>query len=188
MQLFDAFKLKEKKLERVIMNCRDCQSVLPDLLFDPATLDNDAVRQHISSCAACHEEFASLEATFTLLNTWTAPEPSVYFDQKLAVRLREEQAMTPAGWLERMRNRLLFNTGRQFRPALAGALALVLVIGGGTVVNFTNFSHSGKTEVSATVEDLQLLDRNDQALQTMDQLLQEDSSTDDGSQASAPTI
>jgi hypothetical protein len=186
MQLFDAFKLKE--LERVIMNCRDCQSVLPDLLLDLAALDNDAAREHIRSCAACHEEFASLEATFALLDTWTAPELSAYFDQKLAVRLREEQTMAPAGWLERMRSRLLFNTGRQFRPALAGALALVLLIGGGTVVNFTNFSHSGKAEVSATVEDLQILDKNDQALQTMDQLLQEDSSTDDGSQNSAPTI
>jgi anti-sigma factor RsiW len=177
-----------KELERVIMNCRDCQSALPDLFFDPAALENDATREHIRSCAACHEEFASLGAAFALLDTWTAPEPSVYFDQKLAVRLREEQAMAPAGWLERMRNRLLFNTGRQFRPALAGALALVLLIGGGTVANFGNFSHPGKTEVSATVEDLQLLDRNDQALQTMDQLLQEDSSTDDGSQKAAPTI
>jgi hypothetical protein len=170
------------------MNCRDCQSVLPDLLFDPTSLSNDAARVHIRSCVACHEEFASLEATFALMDTWTAPEPSVYFDQKLAVRLREEQAMAPAGWLERMRNRLLFNTGRQFRPALAGALALVLLIGGGTAVNLANFSHSSKTEVSAAVEDLQILDKNDQALQTMDQLLQEDGPTDDGSQQSAPTI
>lgn len=185
MQLFDAFELKE--LERVIMNCRDCQSVLPDLLLDPTARNEDAAREHIQSCAACHEEFASLQATFALLDTWTAPEPSVYFDQKLAVRLREERAMEPAGWLERMRSRLLFNTGRQFRPALAGAFALVLLVGGGTVASFTDFSHSGKPEVSAAVEDLQILDKNDQALQTMDQLLQEDSSTDDGS-TSAPTI
>jgi hypothetical protein len=170
------------------MNCRDCQSVLADLLLDPTSLHNDAAREHLRSCNSCYEEFASLEATFGLLSEWTAPEPSAYFDQKLAVRLREEQAAAPAGWLERMRNRLLFNTGRQFRPAIAGALALVLLIGGGTAINFANFSHSSKPEVSATVEDLQILDRNDQALQTMDQLLQEDNSTDDGSQQSAPTI
>jgi hypothetical protein len=186
MQLSDAFKLKE--LERVIMNCRDCQSVLPDMLFDQTALNNDAAHEHVRSCAVCREELASLKSTFALLDTWTAPEPSAYFDQKLAVRLREEQAMAPAGWLERMRSRLLFNTGRQFRPALAGALALILLIGGGTVVNFTNFSHSDKAEVSATVEDLQILDKNEQALQTMDQLLQEDSSTDDGPVSSAPTI
>jgi anti-sigma factor RsiW len=170
------------------MNCRDCQSVLPDLLFGSKTPDNEDVREHIRSCAACREEFASLEATFALLDTWTAPEPSAYFDQKLAVRLREEQAMAPAGWLERMKNRLLFNTGREFRPALAGALALILLIGGGTIVNFTNSSQPNKPAVSAAVEDLQILDKNEQALQTMDQLLQEDSSTDNTPSTSAPTI
>ena len=66
----------------------------------------------------------SLEATFALLDAWQAPEPSPYFDQKLAVRLREEQALAPAGWFERLKSRLLFNTGRQFRPALAGALGI----------------------------------------------------------------
>jgi hypothetical protein len=33
------------------------------------------------------------------------------------------------------------------------------------------------------VQDLQILDKNDQALQTMDQLLQDDSAADDGSTA-----
>ena len=59
-----------------------------------------------------------------LLDAWKAPEPSQYFDQKLAVLLREEQEKEPAGWLERLRERLLWNTGRQFRPALVGAMAL----------------------------------------------------------------
>ena len=160
------------------MICHDCQSALPDLLLDPASPSNAAARAHLDTCAACREEFNSLEATFALLDLWQAPEPSPYFDQKLAVRLREEQATAPAGWFERMRARLLFNTGRQFRPALAGALALVLLVGGGTFAGITG-SHSSKVEASATVEDLQILDKNDQALQTMDQLLQDDSSTED---------
>ena len=96
---------------------------------------------HLDSCAACSEEFESLAATFALLDAWKAPEPSPYFDQKLAVRLREEQAMAPAGWFERMRSRLLFNTGRQFRPALRVLWRLLLVVGGGTFANFTDFSH-----------------------------------------------
>ena len=37
---------------------------------------NAAARSHIESCAECHEEFDSLEATFALLDTWKAPEPS----------------------------------------------------------------------------------------------------------------
>lgn len=160
------------------MICHDCQSALPDLLLDPASPSNAAARAHLDTCAACRQEFNSLEATFALLDLWQAPEPSPYFDQKLGVRLREEQAIAPAGWFERIRTRLLFNTGRQFRPALAGALALVLLLGGGTFAGITS-SHSRKVEASATVEDLQILDKNDQALQTMDQLLQDDSPADD---------
>src|SRR5262249_39157250 len=118
------------------MICRDSKSVLPDLLLDPENPSNAAARAHVDSCPACREELRSLEATFSLLDTWQAPEPSPYFNQKLAVLLREEQVKAPAGWFEKMRARLLFNTGRQFRPALAGALALVLLVGGGTFANF----------------------------------------------------
>jgi hypothetical protein len=170
------------------MNCHDCKSALPDLLLDEAAPTNDAVRVHIRSCAACHQELTSLEATFALLDDWTAPEPTPYFDQKLAVRLREEQTKAPAGWFERLQSRLLFNTGRQFRPALAGALAaVVLLVGGGTVANVA-ISHRDKVETSATVNDLQILDKNAQALQAMDQLLQEDGAGDDSSTNAAPSI
>jgi len=105
-----------------------------------------------------------------LLDTWRVPEPSPYFDQKLAVRLREEQSLAPAGWFERLKSRFLFNTGRQLRPALAG----------GTFADLATFSHP-HPETSATVQDLQILDKNDQALETMDKLLQDDGPADDSS-------
>ena len=171
-------RAEAKKLGRVTMNCKDCQSIFLDLLLEPGAPANAAARRHLESCAECRQEFKSLEATFALLDAWKAPEPSPYFDQKLAVRLREEQALQPAGWFERLKSRLLFNTGRQFRPALAGALALVLVVGGGTFADVSGFLHS-KPQASATVEDLQILDKNDQALQTMDQLLQDVGTADD---------
>ena len=160
------------------MNCKDCQSVLLDLLLDPGAPSNAAAQSHVESCAKCNREFKSLEATFALLDTWKAPEPSPYFDQKLAVRLREEQAMPPAGWFERLKSRLLFNTGRQFRPALAGALALIILVGGGTFANLTSSGHSAP-QTSAAVQDLQILDKNDQELQAMDQLLQDAGPADD---------
>jgi len=170
------------------MNCRDCQSALPDLLLDPAARPNATVRGHLASCAACEKELNSLKATFALLDSWKAPEPSPYFDQKLAIRLREEQALAPAGWFERLKSRFLFNTGRQLRPALAGALALILLVGGGTFADLATFSHpEPSTEASATVQDLQILDKNDQAFQTMDKLLQDDSSTDDSTTAPPTT-
>lgn len=161
------------------MNCRDCQSALPDLLLDPAAPANVHARAHVDSCAECRQELESLQATMSLLEAWKAPEPSAYFDQKLGVLLREEQHRAPAGWFERLRSRLLFNTGRQFRPALAGALALALLIGG-TFANLAHV-HSGGAETSPTVTDLQVLDRNDQALQTMDQLFQDEGTADDAS-------
>jgi hypothetical protein len=166
-------------LERVIMICHDYKSALPELLLNPAAPSNATVCEHLKSCPACNEEFQSLEATFALLDNWQAPEPSPYFDQKLAVRLREEQALPPAGWFERMRSRLLFNTGRQFRPAVAGALALVLLVAGGTFADLSGFPYPDKEPVSATVNDLQILDKNDQALQTMSLLLQDDGSVTD---------
>ena len=168
------------------MICHDYKSALPELLLDPAAPSNASVREHLKSCPACNEEFQSLEATFTLLDSWQAPEPSPYFDQKLAVRLREEQALPAAGWVERMRSRLLFNTGRQFRPVVAGALALVLLVAGGTFAALSGFPYPDKAPVSATVNDLQILDKNDQALQTMSLLLQDDGSSSIDSVVATP--
>jgi anti-sigma factor RsiW len=166
------------------MNCKTCQSVLPDLLLAPdgAAKNQTAAEAHIAGCAECARELASLKATFALLDLWTEPEISPYFDQKLAVRLREEQAAPAASWFEQLRARLLFNTGRQFRPALATAMALVLVIGGGGI-GISTFPHAAPVQPSATVNDLQILDKNEQAIQQMDQLLQEDGATDDSTSA-----
>jgi len=162
------------------MNCKHCQSVFLDLLLESGAPEHAAAHSHIESCSECDREFKSIQATFALLDAWKAPEPSPYFDQKLAVRLREERSLPAAGWFERLKSRLLFNTGRQFRPALAGALALVLVVGGGTFADVSGFLQP-KPQISATVQDLQILDRNDQAFQAMDQLLQDDGSTDTNS-------
>ena len=165
------------------MNCKNCQSDFPTLLFAPAAPANDAARAHIATCAACARELASFEATFALLDTWETPEVSPYFDQKLAVRLREEQAAPAPGWFEQLKTRLLLNTGRQFRPALAGAMAVLLIAGGGSF-GISTLSHSPANHpatVSAAVNDLQILDKNEQALQQMDKLLQDDASADDSS-------
>jgi anti-sigma factor RsiW len=160
------------------MNCKTCQTALPDLLLDPAAPETTAARAHIATCAACAQELASLQATFSLLDDWHTPEVSPYFDQKLAVRLREEQAAAAPGWFERIKIRLLFNTGRQFRPALVGAMALLLVAGGGGVGIFTLSSRTHVVEASATVNDLRVLDNNEQALQQVDELLQDDDPAD----------
>lgn len=165
-------------------DCAACERALPDLLLDRDGSAHSAVRGHLAACPACAEQLQALQRTMATLDAWTAPEPSPWFDSRMAARLREEQAREPEGLWERLRSRLLFNTGRQFRPALAGALALALLAGGGTAARLTGLLHPPRPQMSATVEDLQILDRNDQAIQTMDQLLDDDSGPDDSSPTS----
>ncbi|MGP8260686.1 MAG: hypothetical protein ACLQM6_12130 [Acidobacteriaceae bacterium] len=155
------------------MNCKTCKAALPNLLLDPAAPEDAAARAHIAVCAVCAQELVSLQATLSLLDTWKAPEVSPYFDQKLAVRLRQMQSAPAAGWYEQLRTRLLFNTGRQFRPMLASAMALVLIAGGGSV-GIATYQHPRPVQASAVVNDLQIFDKNAQALQQVDQILQED--------------
>ena len=164
------------------MNCKLCQTALPNLLFDPAAPANDAARAHIATCADCARDLASLEATLSLLDAWQVPEVSPYFDQQLAVRLREMQSAPPAGWFEQLKTRLLLNTGRHLRPALAGTLALVLVVAGGSF-GIATYQRPHPVEVSAVVNDLQLLQKDEQALQQMDQLLQDDAPDSDSDTA-----
>jgi hypothetical protein len=162
------------------MICQKVKANLADLLLDPESVPAE-VRGHVKDCAACSRELASLEATMNLLEDWQAPEPSPYFDSRLAVRLREEQRAEPAGLLERMRARLLFGSNVHLRPIAVGALALLIIIGGGTYADLMS-SHSGTTpaKTSATVEDLKSLDDNAQVFQQLNSLDQ-DNQDDNGS-------
>ena len=136
-----------------------------------------ALQTHCGMRRVPRRSSAELRATFAALDAWTAPEPSPYFDTRLhaasarsagccAGRLLGAHALVPA----------VFSTGRQLRPALAGALALALVVSGGSVVGYRGL-HPVHAQRSATVNDLKILDNNAQAIQQMDQLL--DDSSDD---------
>ncbi len=161
-------------------DCRTCQSALPDLLLDPGSAVAVAARPHLLACEPCRAELAALGATSGLIETWSTPEPTAWFDQRLHARLREAQAAAPEGFFDSLRSRLLFSTGRDLRPLVAGGLALLLAIGGGTAAFTLHSAHAVPVQASAAVQDLQILDRNDQAIQTMDQLL-DDAPDDSGS-------
>jgi hypothetical protein len=161
-------------------DCKTCRAALADLLLDDhyAAAHPD-LAAHMSECAECRTELAKLKATFALLDTWTAPEPSPYFDSKLHVRLREAEAAGPEGLWERVSAFLRFSTGRHLRPAMTAALAAVLVLGGaGTFIGVHPTTHSTQA-MSPTVNDLKILDNNAQAIQQMDQLLDESPNGDD---------
>jgi hypothetical protein len=77
-----------------------------------------------------------------------------------------------------MRARLLYGSNLQFRPIAAGALALLLLMGGGTAVWVQFGGQPPRPQESATVHDLQLLDGNAQVYQQLNSL---DADLDDGS-------
>jgi hypothetical protein len=162
------------------MNCKTCQTHLPDLLLDPEfEAAHPEAAAHLASCESCANELAELRATYALMDAWTAPEPSPYFDSKLRARVREAAAAQPEGLFERLYAFFTFSTRLQMRSALAGALMLVLLLGGGSFAGFEYANRPGP-QPSATVNDLKILDNNAQAYQQLDQLLDPNASDDSG--------
>jgi len=153
------------------------QAQLADLLLDPAVA-SPAAREHVAACADCSRDLYDLQATMQAMDAWEAPEPTSYFDTRLAARLREEKANPPATLWERMRARLLYGSNTQLRPVAAGALALLLLMGGGTAVWVQHGAQPTAPQQSATVNDLQLLDGNAQVYQQLSSL---DADIDDDS-------
>lgn len=145
------------------------EAQLADLLLDPAA-PSSAAREHVAACAVCSHELDELRTTMVAMDAWEAPEPTPYFDTRLAARLREEKENPPAGLWERMRARLLYGSNLHLRPVAAGALALLLLIGGGTAVWVQRGVQPAAPQESATVQDLQLLDGNAQVYQQLNSL------------------
>ena len=164
--------------------CRTARAELATLLLEPESAPAE-LRAHAGACPACREELAQLQSTMHLLDDWQAPEPTPFFEGRLAVCLREERQATPAGFIERLRARLLFGSNMQLRPLAAGALALLLVIGGGTYAGLVDSHPSGPAQTSATVRDLQSLDENAQVFQQLNKLDQDENDTGNTSSASA---
>ncbi len=167
-------------------NCKTCHAAFPDLLLDPEyAAAHPEVAGHMSTCPECRAELAELRSTFDLLDSWTAPDPSSYFDARLHARLREAAAAAPESIWERVRSFFLFSTRLQMRPALAGALGFVLLLGGGAAAGIYEHEALPVTQaVAPAVNDLRIMDNNVQALQQMDQLL--DASGSNADQSSAP--
>jgi hypothetical protein len=149
------------------MTCPEIKHNLAEVVYESRPLP-DEIRNHLAKCAGCTAELAEMEATWKLLDEWQAPEPSAFFDAKLYARLRTEQATAPASLFERAKAWLLYSTNLQMRQLAAGALAMVLAVGGGT---FALVDHgTPPPQTSATVRDLQSYDGNAQLFQQLNAL------------------
>jgi anti-sigma factor RsiW len=165
-------------MDRMKTNCTGMESKLADLLLDPERVPAK-VQAHVDACEHCRAELAELRATMSLLDAWPSPEPSPYFLSKLDARMREERATAPAGWLERLRARLAYGPSMHVRPLAAMALAVVLLLGGGTYLGITDGEKPAPPppNTAFVVHDLQTLDNNAQLLDQLDSI----SSSDDSS-------
>lgn len=152
------------------MKCDEIQEMMLDVASGTGAA-TPVLNEHLRGCAACADKFSGMQETMALLDEWQAPEPSPYFDTRFAARMREERAKPQrATWLSWFR-----------APALAGALALVLMVAGG--VNWFNARKDGRqiagndrpqTSIEAVpgtaVGDLQALDNNEDLYANFDVL------------------
>jgi hypothetical protein len=150
------------------VKCSRIQGHLLDVALGtkPAPLE---VQAHLGSCLQCANTLQALRSMMNLLDEWTAPEPSRYWDVRLQARLREEQPLAYNGCLQWFR-----------RPTLSIAAAMVLIAGSG-FYPVGRFLHEGSNTSSAMVShitpaagtavgDLLYLDRNSDLLQNFDAL------------------
>ena len=120
----------------------------------------------------------AMQDVMRLMDTWHAPEPSPWFDARMAARFREEVQRPPENLFARLRDQWLFSREAALRPVMVSALGLLLVAGGGTWWQASHMqSSTNAANISATVQDLQVLDNNAQAIQQMSQLLDDDGDT-----------
>ena len=126
--------------------------------------------EHLAACPDCRAEVEELRATWLLLDTWEAPEPSAYFDARVRAHLRDAQSAAPEGMWERLAATFHFSTGRGMRSAVAGLFAFLLLLGGGTMATFFGHHTPAPAVSSPAVNDLKIYDNNAQALQQMDLL------------------
>jgi hypothetical protein len=166
------------------MVCKDIKDeVVEAALLGTAPGDN--VREHMAACAGCKNEFESMRSTMNVLDTWTAPEVSPYFDVRFRARLREvkeqEQHGRAASWLEKIGIRQL-----TWKPLAALSCAVVMAIAGGVYVGSGGFPSATHTQANleCPVTDLQALDKNQQVLNELQDL--DDTSSTDGSAATQP--
>ena len=163
-------------METMKKSCSGMETKLAEMLLDPERVPAK-VQAHVEECAGCREELAELRATMELMDGWEAPEPSPYFLTRLDARMREERATAPAGWLEKLHARLTYGPSMHVRPMAAMALAVVLLVGGGTYLGVTDGEKQPLPQPQAYVHDLQTLDNNAQLLEQLDSI----SSTDGNS-------
>jgi hypothetical protein len=141
------------------MNCHEVKEQMLEMM---AGENPPQAVAHLRGCEACAKELASMRSTMALLDEWTAPEPSPYFDAKLRARLKSEPVRGWRQWLVPVAG---------WKPAMAVALAAVMVVGL-SVYKQTTIEPPPLTVVQpgSAVSDLQKLEKNQDLYASFDLL------------------
>jgi hypothetical protein len=165
--------MKAEKTKLTKTNCTAMEAKLSELLLDPETAPV-AVKTHVAECEGCRTELDTLRATMTLMDVWEAPEPSAYFMTRMNAQLEEAHRGPRAGWLARLRDRVVFGPSMHVKPLAAMALTVVLLVGGGAYLDMTNWVKPAQTNgQAAVVHDLQTLQSNAQLLDQLESISDE---------------
>lgn len=151
------------------MNCNEIGEHLMDIASGVSV--GPQIESHVRDCSQCTTRLEDMRQTMALLDQWTAPEPSPYFNTRLQARLRE-----PVGqqrWLGWFR-----------KPALAAAMAGLMVIGGSLYTMSIRPQPQAVVHPGAAVQDLLDLDKNQDMFANFDVL--DDLDTDGNSQTLNP--
>ncbi|MFZ0395884.1 MAG: hypothetical protein WCF17_01760 [Terracidiphilus sp.] len=153
--------------------CAGMETRLQDLLLDPQSVPAK-VKAHVEGCESCHAELEGLRATLAAMDAWQAPQANPYFMTRFEARLREEKAAAPAHWpermLEKLRARRLLSSHSHMRPIAAMALTVMLLLGGGTYLDFYWQAPPAVPQKTAVVNDLQIMDNNAQLLDQLESI------------------
>jgi hypothetical protein len=157
-------------MESTMNKCTGMGTKLADMLLDPESAPAK-VKTHVAECDSCRKELEELRATMTVLDSWTAPEPSPYFLTRLNARMREERESPRQGWFERLRARFVYGPSTHTKPLAAMALSVMLLIGGGAYLGIANLEQQqAPNSEAAVVRDLQTLDNNAQLLDQLESI------------------
>jgi hypothetical protein len=145
------------------MNCNQARDQFLEIADSGPVAPKPEVSAHLSGCAECTKLLQALQQTLSVMDEWTSPEPSPYFNTRLQARLAEvkrEEALAPSGvfgWLQKPAFGLPI-----WRPIAAGALAFALAVSVGLQNrnNVVKPNVGTTTEASAAVNDLQKLEKN----------------------------
>lgn len=140
------------------MKCEKIRGEFMEAVLSGPAAVTPRLEEHLQACDSCAQEWISLQQTMSLMDEWTAPEPSPYFTSRLHARVREEATSQTSSWMAWFR-----------KPVLAAAAAALVGIGVGMLESghwssHNTLAHNDDSVVRVApgtpVGDLQYLDKN----------------------------